>query len=115
MGTSRAVYLDPLGKELFPSPTVDPLDPLNWPKWRKYICIAIVMYMYFLFTYSLPLVCCLISDTSRQPPFQVSSYYKTNFRQRTLRLTGLSQCQPSVWLRVRSSGLPLQIFMAVDL
>ena len=55
MGTSRAVYLDPLGKELFPSPTVDPLDPLNWPKWRKYICIAIVMYMYFLFTYSLSL------------------------------------------------------------
>jgi hypothetical protein len=50
MGQSRAVYLDPLGKELFPAPTSDPLDPLNWPAWRKYICIVIVMYMYFLFT-----------------------------------------------------------------
>jgi MFS family permease len=59
LGTSRAIYLDPLGKELFPTPTVDPLDPLNWPTWRKYICITIVMYMYFLFTYSL---LCLPSD-----------------------------------------------------
>jgi hypothetical protein len=49
--SSRAIFLDPLGKELFPPPTLDPLDPLNWPKWRKYICIFIVMYMYFLFTY----------------------------------------------------------------
>jgi len=56
LGTSRAIYLDPLGKELFPTPTIDPLDPLNWPKWRKYICIAIVMYMYFLFTYLVPLL-----------------------------------------------------------
>lgn len=51
VATSRAIFLDPLGKELFPSPTTDPLDPLNWPRWRKYICIAIVMYMYFLFTW----------------------------------------------------------------
>ena len=48
--SSRAIFLDPLGKELFPTPTLDPLDPLNWPAWRKYICIFIVMYMYFLFT-----------------------------------------------------------------
>ena len=51
VGSYRAIYLDPLGKELFPTPTIDPLDPLNWPRWRKYICIFIVMYMYFLFTY----------------------------------------------------------------
>ena len=50
IGQSRAIFLDPLGKELFPAPTTDPLDPLNWPTWRKYICIIIVMYMYFLFT-----------------------------------------------------------------
>jgi len=62
VSTSRTIYLDPLGKELFPTPTVDPLDPLNWPKWRKYICIAIVMYMYFLFTYLFPL---LPSDQSQ--------------------------------------------------
>jgi hypothetical protein len=51
VGTSRGIFLDPLGKELFPSPTLDPLDPLNWPRWRKYLCVFIVMYMYFLFTY----------------------------------------------------------------
>jgi hypothetical protein len=56
IGSSRAIYLDPLGKELFPTPTIDPLDPLNWPKWRKYLCISMVMYMYFLFTYLLVLI-----------------------------------------------------------
>ena len=50
VGSATPIFLDPLGKELFPIPTIDPLDPLNWPRWRKYICIFIVMYMYFLFT-----------------------------------------------------------------
>jgi len=50
VGSVRPIFLDSLGKELFPTPTIDPLDPLNWPNWRKYICIFIVMYMYFLFT-----------------------------------------------------------------
>lgn len=50
VGSVTPICLDPLGKELFPTPTIDPLDRLNWPRWRKFICIFIVMYMYFLFT-----------------------------------------------------------------
>ncbi|EXJ87000.1 hypothetical protein A1O3_03957 [Capronia epimyces CBS 606.96] len=36
---------------LYPTPTDDPMDPLNWSAWRKNICIATVMFSYFLFTY----------------------------------------------------------------
>lgn len=43
--------LDPTGNPLHPTPTDDPMDPLNWPAWRKNICIAIVMFSYFMFTY----------------------------------------------------------------
>ncbi|KAI4214442.1 MAG: hypothetical protein LQ349_009213, partial [Xanthoria aureola] len=34
-----------------PEPTADPLDPLNWSRWRKHTILAIVMYLYFMFTY----------------------------------------------------------------
>ena len=43
--------VDPSGSALVPTPTNDPLDPLNWSKLQKYICIGIVCYFYFLFTY----------------------------------------------------------------
>ncbi|KAL3423143.1 major facilitator superfamily transporter [Phlyctema vagabunda] len=43
--------LDPFGNALVPTPTSDPMDPLNWSKWHKYTCVAIVCYAYFLFTY----------------------------------------------------------------
>ncbi|KAI9722064.1 MAG: hypothetical protein M1812_002024 [Candelaria pacifica] len=39
------------GLILHPQPTSDPLDPLNWTKVRKNSILAIVMWMYFLFTY----------------------------------------------------------------
>ncbi|ODV92043.1 hypothetical protein CANCADRAFT_81362 [Tortispora caseinolytica NRRL Y-17796] len=39
------------GLELIPHPTIDPYDPLNLPRWRKYVLLGIVMWMYFLFTY----------------------------------------------------------------
>jgi hypothetical protein len=42
--------VDPRGNPLHPTPTDDPMDPLNWSAWRKNICIAIVMLSYFLFT-----------------------------------------------------------------
>jgi MFS family permease len=45
------VRLDPSGSALIPPPTSDPLDPLNWSKSQKYICISIVCFFYFLFTY----------------------------------------------------------------
>lgn len=48
IGTAR---LDPSGSALVPTPTNDPLDPLNWPKTQKYVCVSIVCYFYFLFTY----------------------------------------------------------------
>ncbi|EXJ77582.1 hypothetical protein A1O3_09809 [Capronia epimyces CBS 606.96] len=38
-------------RPLVPTPTRDPLDPLNWSKWQKSIIIAIVCYFYFLLTY----------------------------------------------------------------
>lgn len=28
-----------------PEPTADPLDPLNWSRWRKHTILAIVMYL----------------------------------------------------------------------
>ena len=31
------------GIKVHPQPTTDPLDPLNWPKWRKHSILAIVM------------------------------------------------------------------------
>ena len=49
--TAIATNLDPAGNPVSPSPTSDPLDPLNWPLWRKYVCITIVCYSYFLMTY----------------------------------------------------------------
>lgn len=31
------------GIKIHPQPTSDPLDPLNWSRWRKYPILAIVM------------------------------------------------------------------------
>ncbi|KAF2460315.1 major facilitator superfamily transporter [Lineolata rhizophorae] len=39
------------GMRLQPQPTSDPLDPLNWTSWRKNSILAIVMSLYFMFTY----------------------------------------------------------------
>ncbi|KAF2498030.1 MFS transporter [Lophium mytilinum] len=39
------------GIKLHPQPTSDPLDPLNWARWRKNCILAIVMALYFMFTY----------------------------------------------------------------
>jgi hypothetical protein len=50
-GISNTVRLDPFGNTLVPAPTNDPMDPLNWTKFQKYICIIIVCIFYFLFTY----------------------------------------------------------------
>jgi hypothetical protein len=34
------------GIKLHPQPTSDPLDPLNWSRWRKNAILAIVMSLY---------------------------------------------------------------------
>ncbi|MCJ1470298.1 hypothetical protein MMC07_008943 [Pseudocyphellaria aurata] len=39
------------GVRLHPQPTGDPLDPLNWSSVKKHTILAIVMYLYFMFTY----------------------------------------------------------------
>ncbi|KAL8687747.1 MAG: hypothetical protein Q9218_006171 [Villophora microphyllina] len=39
------------GMRLHPQPTADPLDPLNWSGFKKHTILAIVMYLYFMFTY----------------------------------------------------------------
>ncbi|RAK99529.1 putative MFS transporter [Aspergillus ibericus CBS 121593] len=39
------------GTHVHPTPTSDPLDPLNWSQWRKHTVLGIVMFKYFLFTY----------------------------------------------------------------
>lgn len=39
------------GFRVHPQPTSDPLDPLNWSSFRKHSILAIVMFMYFMFTY----------------------------------------------------------------
>ncbi|KIW02725.1 uncharacterized protein PV09_06159 [Verruconis gallopava] len=50
-GNVSELRVDPSGRPLQPTPTRDTEDPLNWPIWQKYICIAIVVYSYFLLTY----------------------------------------------------------------
>ncbi|TVY91959.1 putative transporter [Lachnellula willkommii] len=50
-GICANVRLDPDGQPLFPIPTSDEMDPLNWSTFRKYICIGIVVYSYFMLTY----------------------------------------------------------------
>ncbi|KPI41790.1 putative transporter [Cyphellophora attinorum] len=49
--TPSTQRLDPAGRPLSPTPTSDKLDPLNWNTRRKYTCIGIVIYSYFLLTY----------------------------------------------------------------
>lgn len=39
------------GLAVFPNPTSDPLDPLNWSSVRKHSILAVVCLKYFLFTY----------------------------------------------------------------
>lgn len=50
-GFSTNVRLDPAGQPLIPTPTSDEMDPLNWTTFRKYTCISIVVYSYFMLTY----------------------------------------------------------------
>lgn len=46
------LLLSPSGLPLFPQPVLsDPLDPLTWPWIQKHAILAIVMALYFLFTY----------------------------------------------------------------
>ncbi|KAL8668815.1 MAG: hypothetical protein Q9168_006567 [Polycauliona sp. 1 TL-2023] len=51
LGQSSGDGIFKQGLRVHPQPTADPLDPLNWPRWRKHTILAIVMYMYFMFTY----------------------------------------------------------------
>ncbi|KAL8765451.1 MAG: hypothetical protein Q9209_007478 [Squamulea sp. 1 TL-2023] len=51
LGQSSDIGIFKEGLRVFPEPTTDPLDPLNWPRWRKHTILAIVMYLYFMFTY----------------------------------------------------------------
>ncbi|KAF2431242.1 major facilitator superfamily transporter [Tothia fuscella] len=46
-----AVPLSKDGIKLHPQPTSDPLDPLNWSSFKKHSILAIVMALYFMFTY----------------------------------------------------------------
>ena len=49
------VYLRPeegdktaFGQSLFPVPTLDPNDPVRWPKWRKYVYLFCVIFFTLL-------------------------------------------------------------------
>lgn len=48
---SPSQRLDPTGRPLFPTPTNDKYDPLNWSMFQKSVCIFIVIYSYFMLTY----------------------------------------------------------------
>ena len=45
LGHSSEVGIFKEGVKVHPEPTADPLDPLNWPRWRKHTILAIVMYL----------------------------------------------------------------------
>jgi hypothetical protein len=51
VGNLQPTRLDEFGKLLVPTPTSDPLDPLNWSKVQKYTIMAIVCFSYFMLTY----------------------------------------------------------------
>ena len=42
-GAGEDIKITKDGVEVHPQPTADPLDPLNWTKWRKHVILAIVM------------------------------------------------------------------------
>ncbi|KAJ6164966.1 hypothetical protein N7470_003638 [Penicillium chermesinum] len=68
----NAAY-DSSGRKLFPPPTSDPLDPLNWSSIRKHVILGIVMLKYFLFTYI---------TTTTVPSFaEIQSQYRINYSQ----------------------------------
>ena len=50
-GKTNSARLDEFGKLLVPTPTSDPLDPLNWTNVQKYTIMSIVCFSYFLLTY----------------------------------------------------------------
>lgn len=51
-GQMGEVVLSKDGFKLFPRPVVgDVLDPLNWPFTQKHIILALIMSLYFMFTY----------------------------------------------------------------
>ncbi|KAL8830951.1 MAG: hypothetical protein Q9170_005500 [Blastenia crenularia] len=51
LGQSDEVGVVRDGIAVHPQPTADPLDPLNWSTFKKHVILAIVMYLYFMFTY----------------------------------------------------------------
>lgn len=57
MGVLHHIRLDPAGLPLEPTPTSDSLDPLNWSRVTKSMCIFIVTFFFFMFTY---MVTCVI-------------------------------------------------------
>ncbi|RAH56243.1 MFS transporter [Aspergillus piperis CBS 112811] len=61
------------GTHVHPTPTSDPLDPLNWPRWQKHVILGIVMLKYFLFTYI---------TTTTVPSFaEIQSQYDISYSQ----------------------------------
>lgn len=50
-GGSEEVKIDSKGNVLRPTPSNDSMDPLNWSKFRKHTCLAIVALYYFMFTF----------------------------------------------------------------
>ncbi|PYH90604.1 MFS transporter [Aspergillus ellipticus CBS 707.79] len=61
------------GMHVHPTPTTDPLDPLNWSSLQKHTILGIVMLMYFLFTYI---------TTTTVPSFtEIQTQYDINYSQ----------------------------------
>ncbi|KAI4180612.1 MAG: hypothetical protein LQ346_006953 [Caloplaca aetnensis] len=51
IGQAEDIGISKDGLKVHPQPTADPLDPLNWSSFKKNSILAIVMYLYFMFTY----------------------------------------------------------------
>ena len=50
------LQLDKRGLPLSPQPSSDPLDPLNWPPWLKYLVLSEVSFLSFLALFSAALI-----------------------------------------------------------
>ena len=112
--------------QVFPKPTADPLDPLNWSSFRKHTILGIVMFKYvnlnnewnrskhIKLSFLIDHIDIFSSHTSQQPLFHLSPKFSASMELPTLKQIGPSLCQPWGYHLGHWSGHPSERSMGVD-
>lgn len=112
--------------QVFPKPTTDPLDPLNWSGFRKHTILGIVMLKYvnlnIEWNRSKHIRLSILTDhidifslhTSQQLLFHLSPKFSTSMELPTLKRIGPLLCQPWGYHLGHWSGHPSGRSMDVD-